>query len=288
MTAPERDEFSGQATTGHDWDGIKELDNPLPRWWLMVFYASIVWGIGYWVVYPAWPLISGYTEGVINYSSRAEVAAEIAAADEAKRAYTDRIAASDLATIRNDQELMAFALAGGKSAYGDNCAGCHGSAAQGGKGYPNLSDDDWLWGGSLEAIQQTIQYGIRSAHDDTRDSEMPAFGRDEILSRDQIAQVSEYVLSLSGKAANAERAKLGAPIYAEQCIDCHGDKGQGNREFGAPNLADAIWLFGSDAASVRNIVANSRKAVMPHWEGRLPAATIKQLAIFIHSLGGGE
>ena len=288
MASTERDEITGQATTGHEWDGLKELDSPLPRWWLIVFYATIVWGIGYWIVYPAWPTITGYTKGVIGYSSRAEVAAEIAAANDARRVFADRIAEADMAAIQEDPKLMEFALAGGKSAYGDNCAGCHGNAAQGGKGYPNLSDDDWLWGGSLEAIQETILYGIRSGHDETRESEMPAFGRDEILTQAQIAQVAEYVLSLSGKANDQAAAKQGEPIYAEQCVDCHGAKGQGNREFGSPNLADAIWLFGSDPAAVREIIANSRKGVMPHWEGRLPADTIKQLAIYIHALGGGE
>lgn len=287
-TAPEKDQVTGQETTGHEWDGIKELDSPLPRWWLMVFYASIVWGIAYWVAYPAWPLVSDYTKGLIGYSSRAAVAEDIAAANEARKVYTDRIAEADLSAIEADPKLMEFALAGGKSAFGDNCAGCHGGAAQGGKGYPNLSDDDWLWGGSLEAIQQTILYGIRSGHDESRDSEMPAFGRDEVLEADQITQVAEYVLSLSGKETDKAAAAKGAPIYAEQCVDCHGAKGQGNREFGAPNLADAIWLFGSDPQAVRNIITNSRKGVMPHWDGRLPPETIKQLAIYIHTLGGGE
>ncbi len=288
MAETERDEISGQATTGHEWDGIKELDSPLPRWWLMVMYACIVWGVAYWVLYPAWPLMSGYTKGVLGYSSRGEVAADIAAANDARKVFADRIAEADMATIRKDQKLMEFALAGGKSAYGDNCAGCHGGAAQGGKGYPNLSDDDWLWGGSLEAIQQTIQFGIRSGHDETRLSEMPAFGRDELLEKKQIAQVAQYVLSLSGKATDEAAAKLGAPVFAEQCVDCHGKNGKGNRELGSPNLADAIWLYGSDANAIRTMITDSRKGVMPHWQGRLPDVTIKQLAIYIHSLGGGE
>ncbi|NKB56859.1 MAG: cytochrome-c oxidase, cbb3-type subunit III [Alphaproteobacteria bacterium] len=288
MAATERDEISGQATTGHEWDGIKELDNPLPRWWLMIMYACIVWSVVYWVLYPAWPLVSGYTKGVFGYSSRAELAADIAAANDARKIFADRIAEADMATIQADPKLMEFALAGGKSAFGDNCAGCHGSAAQGGKGYPNLSDDDWLWGGSLEAIQATIKYGIRSGHDETRESEMPAFGRDDLLEKEQITQVAQYALSLSGKATDAVAVNRGAPIYAEQCVDCHGKKGEGNREFGAPSLADAIWLFGNDPKSVEAIVTNSRKGVMPHWQGRLPDTTIKQLAIFIHALGGGE
>ena len=288
MAEPDRDDYSGQATTGHEWDGIKELDNPLPRWWLMVFYACIVWAVGYWVLYPSWPLVSDYAKGTLGYSSRGEVAADIQAATDAKKVFADQIHKADMATIQSNPKLLEFALAGGKSAFGDNCSGCHGTAAQGGKGYPNLSDDDWLWGGSLEAIQQSIQFGIRSGHDETRDSEMPAFGKDELLEPEQIAQVAEFVLSLSGKESDAAQAAKGAPIYAENCVDCHGKKGLGNRDFGAPNLADAIWLFGSDVASVRTIITNSRKGVMPHWDGRLPADTIKQLAIYIHALGGGE
>lgn len=288
MTATERDEISGQATTGHEWDGLKELDNPLPRWWLIVFYATIIWGVVYWILYPSWPLISGYTKGVYDYSSRASVAREIESAQEARKGYADRIAQADLAEIEKDPKLLEFAIAGGKSAFGDNCAGCHGVAAQGGNGYPNLSDDAWLWGGSLKAIQQTILYGIRSGHDETRVSEMPAFGKDEILSREQVLQVAEYVLSLSGKETDAAAAKRGKSVYAKQCVDCHGKKGQGNRELGAPNLADAIWLYGSDRNTVRETIMYSRKGVMPHWDGRLPPETIKQLAVYIHSLGGGE
>ena len=288
MTATERDEHSGQATTGHEWDGLKELDTPLPRWWLIVFYATIIWGIAYWILYPAWPLVSGYTKGYFGYSSRASVAEDIAAAEKARKVFADRIAKADLATIEKDPKLLEFALAGGKSAFGDNCAGCHGTAAQGGKGYPNLSDDDWLWGGSLAAIQQTILYGVRSGHDETRVSDMPAFGKDQILTRKQISEVAQYALSLSGKETDAAAAKQGAPIFAEQCAVCHGKKGQGNREVGAPNLADAIWLYGSDPATVQQTIMYSRKGVMPYWSGRLPPATIKELAIYVYSLGGGE
>lgn len=288
MTDRETDDVTGQETTGHEWDGVKELDSPLPRWWLIVFYATLVWGIGYWIAYPSWPLLSDYTKGVLGYSSRAEVAKDIAAATAARKVYADRVAEADLATIQKDSQLMEFALAGGKSAFGDNCAGCHGTAAQGGNGYPNLADDDWLWGGSLEDIQETIRFGIRSGHDDTRDSEMPAFGRDELLERAQIEQVAQYVLTLSGKSADAGAAEKGSAVYAENCVDCHGEKGQGNREFGAPNLADAIWLYGDNATAIETIVTNSRRSVMPHWEGRLPPETIKQLSIYIHALGGGE
>ena len=283
MATPEKD-----TTTGHEWDGIREYNNPLPRWWLTIFYACILWSIGYWILYPSWPMISSYTTGVLGYSSRDELKVDIAEAQLARKVYSDRIADAKLDDIVKDPQLMEFALAGGKSAFGDNCAPCHGSAAQGAKGYPNLSDDDWLWGGSLEAIQQTILYGIRSHHDDTRVSEMPAFGRDELLSSSQIADVTGFVMSLTDPKQDPEKVKAGAAVFAENCAACHGPDGKGGRDFGAPNLADAIWLYGGDRPSIRATIANSRKGVMPHWAGRLPPETIKQLAIYVHALGGGE
>ena len=283
MATPEKD-----TTTGHEWDGIREYNNPLPRWWLTIFYACILWSIGYWILYPSWPMISSYTTGVLGYSSRDELKVDIAEAQLARKVYSDRIADAKLDDIVKDPQLMEFVLAGGKSAFGDNCAPCHGSAAQGAKGYPNLSDDDWLWGGSLEAIQQTILYGIRSHHDDTRVSEMPAFGRDELLSSSQIADVTGFVMSLTDPKQDPEKVKAGAAVFAENCAACHGPDGKGGRDFGAPNLADAIWLYGGDRPSIRATIANSRKGVMPHWAGRLPPETIKQLAIYVHALGGGE
>lgn len=288
MATPEIDTKTGQQTTGHEWDGIQELNNPLPRWWLMIFYACIAIAVAYWVLYPSWPLINSYSKGVMGYSSRDDVKADIAEANLARKVYIDRIADTEMSEILKDPQLMEFALAGGKSAFGDNCAPCHGSAAQGTTGYPNLSDDDWLWGGSLEAIQQTLLYGIRSTHDDTRVSDMPAFGRDELLSKDDISNVTAYVLSLSREGQKPEAVTAGATLFTENCAACHGPDGKGNREFGAPNLADAIWLYGSDRQSIRATVHGSRNGVMPHWDGRLPAETIKQLAIYIHALGGGE
>ena len=276
-------------TTGHEWDGISEYNNPLPKWWLYTFYATIIWSIGYWIVMPSWPLISDHTKGVIGYSQRATVAKNIADAKAAQSVYLSRIAELQPAAIIQDPELFTFALAGGKAAFGDNCAPCHGSGAQGFVGYPNLNDDDWLWGGSLEAIETTIRYGIRSNHDETRSNEMPAFLTDEILSRAEVRQVTDYVVALSDPdRAAAEAAPRGAEIFAEQCAACHGEDGRGIAELGAPNLADPIWLFGGDPAAIYDTIATSRNAMMPAWEGRLSPATIKQLTIYVHSLGGGE
>ena len=282
----EIDEATGQEVKGHSWDGIAELDTPLPRWWLWTFYATIVWGVIYTIAYPAWPLVSSATAGVLGYSSRAEVAESIAANDEANAEIIARVAGADFAEIASDDDLDSFAKAGGAAVYRTYCSQCHGAGAAGAKGYPNLIDDDWLWGGAPDEIAYTLRHGIRWEEDgDTRYSEMPAFGKDGILESSQIEQVADHILSLSGKA---ETSDAGAGIYADNCAACHGDAGLGDPEQGAPNLADAIWLYGSDRATVIQTIANSRYGVMPAWSTRLSEAQIKQVAHYVHSLGGGQ
>lgn len=284
-----KDELSGVDTTGHEWDGIRELDNPLPRWWQWIFWGTVVWSIGYWVVYPAWPLIGSHTAGVIGYSSRSEVSAEIATARAAQQVYRDRLAAASLEQVRTDPDLLEFALAGGRSAFAVNCSQCHGAGAQGFKGYPNLNDDEWLWGGSLDAIHASITHGIRNATDpDARQSEMPAFGRDGMLTPAQIADVTRYVLSLGGDDGDTAAAERGQALFADNCAVCHGPGGAGNPELGAPSLADGIWLYGGDEATIAETVTNSRRGVMPAWGKILDPVTIKQLTIYVHSLGGGR
>ena len=286
---PHIDEFSGVETTGHEWDGIRELDNPLPNWWRWILWASVVWAIGYWIVMPAWPLISSHTTGMLGYSSRANLTAEIAAAKAAQKASLDKLATASLERIRTDSELLQFALAGGRSAFSVNCSQCHGSGAQGFPGYPNLNDDEWLWGGTVEDIQTTITHGIRNADDeDARQSDMPAFLRDELLDKTQIGEVAEFVLSLSGQAENSAAAASGQEIFAENCAGCHGEDGEGSTELGAPALANDIWLYGGDKASIVEIISESRGGVMPAWGRILDAVTIKKLAIYIHALGGGD
>jgi cytochrome c oxidase cbb3-type subunit 3 len=284
----EVDQVSGTETTGHEWDGIKELNTPLPRWWLWTFYVSCIWALGYWVVMPAWPLISSHTTGVIGYSSRANLAESMDAARAAQSQYLDRIEAASLGQITNDRELLEFALAGGGSAFAVNCSQCHGLGAAGSPGFPNLNDDDWIWGGDLAAISQTIHYGIRSEHDEARFNMMPAFGADQILERDQINDVAEYVLSLSSSGTDAEAARRGQETFVEQCSACHMEDGSGSAELGAPNLTDAIWLYGGDKTDVVATITNSRAGMMPAWTGRLDETTIKQLAVYVHSLGGGQ
>jgi cytochrome c oxidase cbb3-type subunit 3 len=289
MAKQEIDVVTGTATTGHEWDGIKELNTPLPRWWVWVFYATIVWSVLYWIVYPAWPLVSSYTKGVFNYSSRADVAADLAALQKIRGDKAVTLANADLADIEKDQALLSFARAQGKAAFGDNCAPCHGTGATGAKGYPNLNDDDWLWGGTLPAIYQTLEYGIRSGHAEARQNQMPAFGRDGMLNRDEIVQVANYVRSLSGMPVRqGVDIAAGGKIFAENCAVCHGDEGKGNEELGAPNLADRIFLNGADEAAITESINTGRGGVMPAWAGRLDPATLKALAVYVHTLGGGK
>ena len=283
------DHVSGRSTTGHEWDGIKELNTPLPRWWVITFYATILWAIGYWIVYPAWPLLWGHTTGVWNYSTRAEVATELANLQKVRGDKMVALGAAPLAEIAKDPALLALARASGKTVFGDNCAPCHGTGGAGAKGYPNLNDDDWLWGGTLDQIMQTIQFGARSGHAKTHESAMLAFGKDGVLKREQIVTVANYVRSLSGLSTGpGYDAAAGGKIFAENCVSCHGDAGKGNPELGAPNLTDKIWLFGSEEASLIETITNGRAGVMPAWVGRLDPATIKALTVFVHSLGGGK
>jgi cytochrome c oxidase cbb3-type subunit 3 len=283
------DHVSGKTTTGHEWDGIKELNTPLPRWWVLTFYACIIWAFGYWIAYPAWPLLSSYSTGVLHYSSRADVAVELASLEKIRGEKMVALGAASLADIEKDPALLALARARGKTVFGDNCAPCHGSGAAGAKGYPNLNDDDWLWGGSLDQIMQTIQYGIRSGHPKTHESAMLAFGKDGVLKPDQIVTVANFVRSLSGlSTSQGYDAAAGAKIFAENCAACHGDAGKGNQELGAPNLTDKIWLYGSDEATLVQTITNGRSGVMPAWVGRLDPSTIKAMAVYVHSLGGGK
>jgi cytochrome c oxidase cbb3-type subunit III len=285
----EFDSATGKTTTGHQWDGIKELNTPLPRWWVITFYLTIVWAVGYWIVYPAWPLISGNTTGILGYSSRAAVGNELANLEKIRGEKMASLGAASLADIEKDPALLALARAKGKTVFGDNCAPCHGSGAAGAKGYPNLNDDDWLWGGTLDQIAQTIQFGARSGHAKTHEGQMLAFGKDGVLKPDQIVTVANYVRSLAGLPTRpGVDVTAGAKIFTENCTACHGDNGKGNPEVGAPNLTDKIWLYGSDEASLIETITNGRAGVMPAWEGRLDPATIKAMAVYVHSLGGGK
>jgi cytochrome c oxidase cbb3-type subunit 3 len=276
-------------TTGHSWDGIEEYNNPLPRWWVWVFYLCIIWGIGYSIAYPAWPGVKSATAGMLGWSTRANVQADIDAVNEANSAINEQLASVELEEIANDPQLNSFAVSSGSAVFKTWCAQCHGSGAAGAKGYPNLLDDSWLWGGTMEDIHYTVSHGIRNEDDDdARYSEMPAFGKDELLSDEEIDQVVNYVMSLSGDAQDASMVEAGAVIYEEQCSACHAEDGTGDIYQGAPNLTDAIWLYGGDFETIRETVYNSRYGVMPNWNERLTEAQIRAVSAYVHQLGGGE
>ncbi|QFT33402.1 Cbb3-type cytochrome c oxidase subunit FixP [Labrenzia sp. THAF82] len=285
----EVDQVSGVETTGHEWDGLKELNNPLPRWWLYLFYVTIAWAVVYWILYPAWPLVSSYTKGVLGANQRMEA---IAAYDQGiadRSEFADKIVATSLQDISADQEMLQFALANGQAAFGDNCAPCHGSGGTGAEGYPNLQDDTWLWGGTLDDIHTTLLHGIRTTNDDTRFGDMPAYGRDELLSKDEINQVSNFVASKAGLDTD-EGVDLaaGQTLYEDNCAACHGDNLEGIQEVGAPSLMSANYLYGKSLDAIKAQVTNPRNGVMPAWSDRLDPATIKSLTVYVHSFGGGQ
>jgi cytochrome c oxidase cbb3-type subunit 3 len=286
-TKIEKDALSGRETTGHEWDGCRELNTPLPKWWLYVFLATVLWSVVWFVLYPAIPLGRDHTRGLLGYSQRGAVEKELAALKAERAPLLDRIAALSTAEIRRDPKLMAVAVTIGRVAFGDNCAPCHGAGGSGRKGYPVLAGDKWRWGGTLEDIERTVSYGVRSGHPETRVSEMPRFGADGMLTADQIAAVADYVMALSGHEAGAASLP-GREIFTENCAACHGAEGEGGKDVGAPGLTDRIWLFASDRASVIRQVSEPRHGVMPAWVGRLDPATIKSLTLYVHSLGGGQ
>ncbi|MBI1418790.1 MAG: cytochrome-c oxidase, cbb3-type subunit III [Limimaricola sp.] len=286
MRSPRNDKQEVE-TTGHSWDGIQEYNNPLPRWWVWILLATIVWGIGYSIAYPAWPLIKGATPGLLGFSTRAQVAADIAAVDQANAALTTKLASADLTTIKDDPTLYGYAVNMGAAVFRANCSQCHGAGAAGNVGFPNLLDNDWLWGGKITDIAYTVQHGVRNEQDpDARYSQMPAWG--EILQPEEIHQVVNYVLQISGQQFDATLADAGKQIFADNCAACHGDDGKGNRDVGAPNLTDKIWLYGGDEATLTKTVTYSRFGVMPAWGLRLSQAQVNAAAVYVHQLGGGE
>ena len=285
----EIDDISGVETTQHEWDGIKELNNPLPRSWLWGLYGTILFSIGYTIVYPAWPGITTNTKGIWNWSSRGELATEMTKVEESRQVLGDQLVSVELEDVSQNPDLLQFAVNGGQSAFKVYCSQCHGSGDNGGTIYPSLIDDDWIWGGTLEDIYITLQHGIRyEQDDDTRLSEMPRYGADELLERNEIMDVAWYVRQMSGQEFDAEAAARGQTVFADNCAACHGEKGEGIRELGAPNLSDAIWFYGNTHEQIVAQISDPKQGVMPGWTGRLSEVTIRQLTHYVHSLGGGE
>lgn len=282
------DAATGTALRHHEWDGIQELDTPLPRWWLWTFLVCVVWAVAYWVVMPAWPMLHSYTKGTLGWSQRANVTAEMAQIAAERKPMAEKLLAAAPGTIEADPQLFEFAQASGQALFKDNCAPCHGSGAQGALGYPNLNDDDWLWGGSLADIEQTITHGVRNTDDKSRFSEMPAFVKVGQLTREQAADMVEYVRSLSGLEHHADAAARAQASFVENCASCHGEDGKGDRTQGAPNLTDNIWLYGNSRVAMTTTISNARNSSMPNWGTRLAPSEIRALAVYVHSLGGGE
>jgi len=287
MADREIDELTGTPTTGHSWDGIKELDTPMPRWWLWTFYATILFALVYVILYPAFPLVTRATSGVLGWSSRDAVRSEMQAAVTAQASYREAIASTSMDQIVANPDLFQFATRAGRSAFLVNCVQCHGAGAQGGVGYPNLQDDDWLWGGTPEELRVTIAHGIRSDDPQTHQSVMPAFGHDGILQHDQIVDVSAYVMTLSGLTPRFGVTSKGQAVFADNCASCHGAGGEGDKALGAPSLKDAIWLRSADQNAIIAQINNPKLGIMPAWEGRLGPVAVKELAAYVYSLGGG-
>ena len=288
MADVEKDPITGQYTTGHEYDGIKELNTPLPKWWLYTMYASILFAVVYWILFPAWPGISGYTKGLLGYSARLTLKQDLIDQKKSRSVWSNKFASMTVDQIAKDQQLMDYAMAGGKAIFAENCVPCHGNAGSGRPGYPVLADDDWLWGGTKQDIYTTIRYGIRANNDDTRSNQMPNFLGDEILNRKQISDVAEYVLSLSGKSKDTAAATRGGAVFAENCTACHGEGGKGSTELGAPNLSDSISFYGNTKKAIMAQVSKPRLGVMPAWVSRLDDITIKQVSLYVYSLGGGQ
>jgi cytochrome c oxidase cbb3-type subunit 3 len=286
----EIDKHTGVETTGHEWDGLKELNNPAPRWWLWVFIITVVWAIGYWVIFPAWPTFKDHTEGTAGWTEYKKLEKDQVAINAKKRRFLDQIEKMTVEQIRTTPEVFEFSIAAGESLFKDNCATCHQVGGVGAKGYPNLNDDEWVWGGSLDEIQKTIAYGIRSKEENTHNSIMPSFGKDGILTKDDISKVANYVMSLQDKHNNKNEQYLadGEKVFSDNCASCHGDKAQGNKDFGAPNLANAIALRTKTQEEVFSQIWNTKMGMMPNWNERLTEDQIKLLTIYVHSLGGGE
>lgn len=287
MAVGERDPHTGLYTTGHEWDGIKELNTPIPRIVKLCYAITFSVAVLLWVLYPAWPLVTDYTKGVLKTSQQQVLQGQLDAGVEQRARWSDRIAGADLASLAADPEIGAIVARAGKTLFDDNCAVCHGSAARGGPGFPNLTDGTWLWGGSPEEIHETLRVGINSTHDETRASQMLAFGQDQVLVRAEIRQVIAYVRGLSGlEAPDPASAEAGAALFVEHCASCHGEAAKGDKTQGAPDLTDDSWIYGGDRETVYTTVFHGRQGHMPHWGERLGPVQLKLLALYVHGLGG--
>jgi cytochrome c oxidase cbb3-type subunit 3 len=287
--ALERDPQSGYLTTGHEWNGITELNTPVPRLVFVVLAVFFLFAVGYWILMPAFPLGYTYTKGLLGFDQRAVVTQSVKQAALERAVWTDQIAGKSYAQIQPDPRLMAAVRQTGRTLFGDNCAVCHGREAKGGKGFPNLTTSSWLFGGTPDAIAETIRVGINSPNPNSRNSQMPAFGRDQVLTRPDIENVVAYVLSLSDpKAVPAGKAEAGKAVFASTCAVCHGPDAKGKTDVGAPNLTDHYWMHGRTEDAIYTVVWGGYQGHMPTWEGRLSPVERKILALYLVDLRAGK
>lgn len=287
MGVIERDPYTGHGTTGHEWNGIKELNTrvPWPVWAFLI--ASVCFAILWWILMPAWPVGTTYTKGVLGDDVRKDVVTSLENTAQVRSAWTGRLERESFAAIQADPALMKDVRAAGHALFGDNCAACHGINGQGGPGFPDLADRVWLWGGDPATVFQTIRVGINSEHPDSRVSQMPAWGRDAMLARPAILNVVDYVYALSHGSAGASAASLaaGRKVYADNCAACHGTDARGMKDTGAPDLRDAFWLYGGSKQAIYDSVYGGRQGHMPTWEKRLTDTDRKILTLYVLDLG---
>ena len=292
MEVEEVDPVSGRQTTGHIWNGIKELDTPIPRGVLLFLIATHIFAVLWWFLLPTWPLGKTYTKGLLGLDQKTTVEETLRAGANARLPWVTKIETMSYDQIRADERLMATVRTTGHQLFGDNCAACHGRDGKGGSNYPDLTDDDWIWGGGLEKIQQTMTVGVNSRHPETRVGQMPAFGKDEMLDRQQVLDVAAYVRSLSdpssSTAENIGQIDKGREVFQTNCVACHGEDAKGNAELGAPNLTDDRWIYGGSLQRIIDTIHGGRQGHMPTWDERLSPAEIKILALYVNALGQKE
>lgn len=295
MSVEERDPYTGHRITGHIWNGIKELNSPVPRLWYWSFALAFVFSVGYWIYMPAWPTVNSHTQGLSGFDQRDELDRQISVANAETDTWRKAITSVPLGDIVNNEELMGMVSRAGPALFEDSCAGCHGNSGEGAKNFPALNDTSWLWGSTPEAIYQTLKFGINSGHADSRIGQMPAFGDNKILDSSQIRDVSLYVQSLTNKAIGDGRrsqellsVRNGERVFATQCFACHGADAGGNPLLGAPSLTDADWLYGSQLEDVIYSVANGRAGLMPAWVNRIDDVKLRILSLYVHRMSEQE
>jgi cytochrome c oxidase cbb3-type subunit 3 len=289
MAVNERDPVTGRETTGHEWNGIKELDTPVPRGVLLFLIVTHIWAIGWWFLMPSWPLGTSFTKGVLGVDQRQTVNARVAEGQRERANWSRRLETEPYDAILADRGLMRAVRSAGRQLFGDNCAACHGRDGRGRANFPDLTDDDWLWGGEPAQIEQTMRVGVNTAHPESRQGQMPAFGRDQMLGAAEVKAVAAYVYSLTNpdfvSDRDSTRLQAGKEVFASTCVPCHGENAKGNRDIGAPNLTDSYWLYGGDLATIIDTIHGGRAGHMPTWDERLSKAEIRTLALYVHDLG---